>query len=418
MTDSTPPPVAPAPPDGRQPPPTRAAGVPPRLVDLIDVETLQAIQDGFSELAGVAASIRDEQGRLVTRPSGSSRFCELVGGPLHDNEACRVSNRAAAEAAAAAGGSAPVRYVCHASLTQFAAAIHLDGRILGTIVLGDVPERPLAAAEVLALARKYGIDETELLDAAAELRPVDEPQIRSAIAFLQLLANTITRLCWQQAVLRERIDELTLLAETSRLLSSTLDPDSVLDNIVKTMAEIMGVKACSLRLLSPAREELVIAAAYGLSPSYLDKGPVLVAENPNDRAALGGEIITVEDMRTDPHVRYGDAARREGLVSSLSVALVAKGEPLGTLHVYTAQPHTFAPEEIRLFRSVADQAAMTVSNAQLLEECVVARQQQRELAVAARVQERMLPARAPDIRGYDCYGVTVPSLAVGGDFHD
>jgi len=418
MTDSTPPPVAPTPSDGRQPPPTRAAGVPPRLVDLIDVETLQAIQDGFSELAGVAASIRDEQGRLATRPSGSSRFCELVGGPLHNNEACRISNRAAAEAAAAAGGSAPVRYVCHAGLMQFAAAIHLDGRVLGTIVLGDVPERPLAAEEVRNAAREYGIDEKELLDAAAELRPVDEPQIRSAIAFLQLLANTLTRLCWQQAVLRERIDELTLLAETSRLLSSTLDPDSVLDNIVKTMAEVMGVKACSLRLLSPAREELVIAAAYGLSPSYLDKGPVLVAENPNDQAALGGEIITVEDMRSDPHVRYGDAARREGLVSSLSVALVAKGEPLGTLHVYTAQPHTFTPEEIRLFRSVADQAAMTVSNAQLLEECVVARQQQRELAVAARVQERMLPARAPEIRGYDCYGVTVPSLAVGGDFHD
>jgi len=417
MTDPTPLPTAPTPPDIGQPPSVRAAAKAPRLVDLIDTETLQAIQEGFSRLTGVAVSIRDEQGRLVTDPSGSSRFCELVGGPLHDNEACRVSNRAAAKAAAE-GQSGPVRYVCHAGLTQFAAAIHLDGRILGTIVLGDVPEQRLGPEEVGNLARQYGIDENELAEAAAELEAVDEPQMRSAIAFLQLLANTLTRLCWQQALLSERIGELTLLSETSRLLSSTLDPDSVLDNIVKTMAEVMRVKACSLRLLGPDGEELVIEAAYGLSPSYLDKGPVLVAENPNDQAALGGQIITVADMRTDPQVRYGEAARREGLVSSLSVGLIAKGEPLGTLHVYTARPHTFSPEEIRLFRSVADQAAMTVRNAQLLEECVISRQQQRELEVAARVQERMLPARAPDIAGYDCYGITVPSLAVGGDFHD
>jgi len=143
-----------------------------------------------------------------------------------------------------------------------------------------------------------------------------------------------------------------------------------------------------------------------------------VAENPNDRAALGGEVVTIPDMRNDPHVRYGDAARLEGLVSSVSVGLLAKGQALGTLHIYTSQPHTFTPEEIRLFRSVADQAALTVRNAQLLDEGVRSKQQQRELEVAAKVQNRLLPAQAPTIEGYDCFGVTVASLAVGGDFHD
>ena len=419
MTDPTPLPKGPTPPAGGDPlPVARTAGQPPRLLDLIDRETLQAIQDGFSRLAGMATSIRDEQGRLVTEPSCSHRFCRLLGGPLHDNEACRISNYAAAAAAAAEGRSAPVKYICHAGLVQFAAAIHLDGRVLGTIVLGDVPEAALGAARIADLARTYGISEADLAAAAADLQPIPEAQMRSAIAFLQLLANTLTRLCYQQALLRERIDELTLLSETSRLLSSTLDPDAALDNIVRTLAQVMQVKACSLRLLNPAGDELVIKAAYGLSRSYLDKGPVLVAENPTDQAALAGEILTVPDMRTDPHVRYGEAARREGLVSSLAVGLIAKGRPLGMLHIYTAEPHTFTPEEVRLFRSVADQAALTVHNAQLVEEVVSARQQKHELALAARVQTRLLPAKAPAIPGYDCCGITVPSLMVGGDFHD
>ena len=418
MTEPTPPPDAPVTTDGRAADSAQAARQPPRLVDLIDLGTLQAIQNGFSELAGMATSIRDEQGRLVTQPSGSSRFCDLVGGPLHDNEACRISNYAAAAAAASEGRSAPVRYVCHAGLMQFAAAIHIEGRVLGTIVLGDVPQRPLEPGEVAELARTYHLDEQELAKAAAELPPIDEKQMRSAIAFLQLLANTLARLCWQQAVLRERVDELTLLSETSHLLSSTLDPDAVLDNIVRTVVEIMRVKACSLRLLTPGGEELLIEAAHGLSRLYLDKGPVLVAENPNDQAALGGQIITIDDMRTHPHVRYAAAARQEGLVSSLSVGLIAKGKPLGTLHIYTAESHTFTPEEVRLFRSVADQAALTVHNARLVDEVVNTRQQRRELEVAAKVQKRLLPARAPVIDGYDCYGITVPSQMVGGDFHD
>jgi len=398
--------------------PSRPPAQPLRLVDLIDLETLQAIQDGFAQLAGMATSIRDEQGRLVTRPSCSNRFCELVGGSLHNNEACQLSNYAAASAAAKARSDAPTKYICHAGLIQFAATIRLEDRILGTIVLGDLPERRLRREEISPLARKYHVNEEKLAAAAAELRPRPEAEMRAAISFLRLLANTLTRLCYQQALLQERIEELTVLSETSRLLSSTLDPDAVLDNIVRTMAEVLQVTACSLRLLNETGDELVIKAAYGLSSSYLRKGPVLVAENVKDQAALRGEIIQIADMRTDPHVRYREEARREGLISSLAVGLIAKGKPLGTLHIYTGEPHTFSPEEIRLFRSVADQAALAVHNAHLVEEVVQARQQKRELEVAAAVQKRLLPARAPTIAGYDFYGITVPSLAVGGDLHD
>ncbi|MBM4020513.1 MAG: GAF domain-containing protein, partial [Planctomycetes bacterium] len=245
-----------------------------------------------------------------------------------------------------------------------------------------------------------------------------EPEMRAAVSFLQLLANTLTRLCYQQALLREHIEELTFLSETSRLLSSSLDPDAILGNIVRTMAQVMGVKACSLRLLADATGELVVKAAYGLSPEYLKKGPVIAAENPHDQAALRGQIIAIDDMQTDAQVRYPHEARREGLVSSLAVGLVAKGKPLGTLHIYTAEPHVFVPEEVRLFRSVADQAALTIHNAQLVEEVVAAGQQQRELAMAAAVQKRLLPAQAPQVPGYEFCGITVPSAQVGGDFHD
>ena len=406
------------PPGGGDP----AGGAPPRrkedlrLADLIALETLQAVQDGFAELTETATSIRDEKGRLVTRPSRSSRFCELIGGPTHENGACSISNYAAADAARTA--EEPVKYICHAGLVQFAAPIRVKDRLLGTIVLGDLPEKPMTRQDVASLATLHHVDEEELWRAAQELPVSRDESLRSAISFLQLLANTLARLCYQQVLLKDGIEELTLLSETTRLLSSTLEPDLVLNNIVRTMAEVMNVKACSLRLLNEAGDELVIKAAYGLSPAYLKKGPVIVAENPNDQRALAGEILTVPDMRTGAHVRYREEARREGLVSSLAVGLIAHGRALGTLHIYTDQPHTFSPEEVRLFRSIADQAAVTVHNARLVEELAQTRQQQRELALASQVQRRLLPARPPVWPGYDFYAVTVPSQEVGGDLHD
>ena len=242
--------------------------------------------------------------------------------------------------------------------------------------------------------------------------------MRAAIGFLQLLANTITDICYRSALLRERVEELTVLEETAGQLSSGFDLDTVLENIVRTMAEVMHVKACSLRLLDEAGKELVINATYGLSPDYLKKGPVLVGENVHDRQALAGEVVRIPDMAADPHVRYPAEARREGLVSSLGVGLSAGGRPLGILHVYTAAAHEFTGEEVRLFRSVAAQAAAAIANSKLLEEHVAKLQLEHELHLASDVQQRMLPKHAPRIPGLDIHAIAQSSRQVGGDFYD
>jgi len=64
------------------------------------------------------------------------------------------------------------------------------------------------------------------------------------------------------------------LYEISKSLNSSLMLSEVLKQAAKLTTEAMGVKACSLRLLDDAGKSLQLAAAYGLSDSYLNKGPV------------------------------------------------------------------------------------------------------------------------------------------------
>lgn len=46
------------------------------LTDLIDVESLQKIQDAFSDMSGIASMITDANGSIQTRPSRFTDFCQ------------------------------------------------------------------------------------------------------------------------------------------------------------------------------------------------------------------------------------------------------------------------------------------------------------------------------------------------------
>ena len=63
----------------------------PRMAELIDVSTLQQIQDWAARTANASILIRDAEGFPVTSPSMSCEFCILMGGEGHTNEECRRS---------------------------------------------------------------------------------------------------------------------------------------------------------------------------------------------------------------------------------------------------------------------------------------------------------------------------------------
>ena len=58
--------------------------------------------------------------------------------------------------------------------------------------------------------------------------------------------------------LQKRIRELSTLYEVSKLLTTTMELDQILKLIVKTTANTIGVKACSLRLLNEKSDDTTI----------------------------------------------------------------------------------------------------------------------------------------------------------------
>ncbi len=203
------------------------------------------------------------------------------------------------------------------------------------------------------------------------------------------------------------------------MLAGEFDLQTLLDEIVRLTATRLGAPFSALWLLDEATDRLVLRAVYGLPRSFLKNGPVFSGDSAF-RAVMnrGRHTVHVYDVRRDGEVAHGAAALAEGLGSMMAAPLFRRGRLLGSLAVYTSEPRRFTPEEHALLRIVANQAALAIELNRLHEERVRYREIERDLAAAAEVQARMLPARAPRLKGYRLSGWSHPWRYVGGDFYD
>jgi sigma-B regulation protein RsbU (phosphoserine phosphatase) len=372
------------------------AAPPMKLTEFLDLATLQDIQDSLAMVAQVKASILDVTGTPLTQTTVSERF----------------SNRSAAIVAAR-------KQKGDTNLDQpFAAPIIVNDTKIGTIVMEPAKAVPIKSSQITKLAKKLELPVEQVRAVIDAMNEEGMGQRTASVQFLYLLANALSRLCTQEMQLRQRIQELSALFNISTMLTGTRGLQQILDRITRAVAEAMRVKSCSLRLLDEHRDELVIKSVWGLSEEYLKKGPVTVGMSTVERSVLAGETVYIADMSNDDRVVYQEESKREGIVSSLVVGMLYKDRPIGVIRVYTAEVHEFSEFETKLLQSIASQAAVAIENARLQEEALEKDRLERQVQIAAEVQRRMMPARAPKFPGLDIAALYVPCFELGGDFYD
>jgi GAF domain-containing protein len=111
-----------------------------------------------------------------------------------------------------------------------------------------------------------------------------------------------------------------------------------------------------------------MAAACGLSASYVQKGEVEVAHSPIDQQVLNDkQPIGITEVSSAAGLQYPEEAQREGIRSLLILPLCAHDTPIGVLRLYSGQVRRFSAEEIAFATTVADLGAIAIENAKLHE---------------------------------------------------
>ncbi len=375
---------------------------PPRLslTDFMDIETLQEVQDSFTALTQFSTLFLDADGRPVTQPTDANRRLksDRVLDFLLTDDLPTLEN--------GSGG--------------YVAPIVVEGQVLGSITVAtskaDASAPTRVQLEKLAISLGVPAEEVDNLVQCAQREC--GPSKAASLQFLYLLANSIARLCYGDFQLRRRVDELAALYKLSTVLAGHRNLQHVLDTAVQAAAEVMKVKAVSIRLLDDAGRSLVARATYGLSPHYIHKGPIIADKSVVFRKSLAGEVVVVEDVTSDTRILYPQYARDEGLVSMLCTGMLYQGRAIGTIQVFTGEPRKFTRFEINLLRAISQLLSTAIQNAKLDGMRRDAERVQRQVRLAADVQKRMLPGDVPRLSGFDIAARYVPSAELGGDFYD
>ncbi|MES4785955.1 MAG: GAF sensor protein, partial [Nitrospiraceae bacterium] len=143
--------------------------------------------------------------------------------------------------------------------------------------------------------------------------------------------------------------------------------EDVMHLIVTMTAQMMNSKICSIMLLDQTSGELRIVATQSLSEQYRLKPNLKVGESISGRALQERRPIIVPDVTRERAYMYPDIARKEGLCSLLSVPMMIRDKAVGVINSYTSMPHSFTTEEVKLMQAIANQAAIAIEHATLME---------------------------------------------------
>jgi signal transduction histidine kinase len=195
---------------------------------------------------------------------------------------------------------------------------------------------------------------------------------------LSIQASKVIHNTWLYEQLRLKVMLFESLSSVSQTINSTLNLDEALRVITYEGCRLMHARMCSLMLLDETREWLDLRASYGAGEDYVNKPRLGSAESLIGVVVRRKKALQVTNVQSDTRYQNVELARREGLVSLLSVPLIFAGQSIGALNVYTSRAYNFSNEEIRILGALAELSAIAIEKARLYERIVDVEEQLRQ----------------------------------------
>jgi signal transduction histidine kinase/putative methionine-R-sulfoxide reductase with GAF domain len=161
--------------------------------------------------------------------------------------------------------------------------------------------------------------------------------------------------------------EINALLEISKAIASDLYLEDVLRLIVTVTANLMDSKICSLWILDEKDQKLKLKATQSISEEYLKERSLAMGEGVVGHVALRNQPMAILNVIKEPLYKEKELAKKEGLVSMLSVPMCIKDRVIGVINCYTSYPHSFSKSEEEMLTTVANQAAICIENSGLME---------------------------------------------------
>ena len=212
-----------------------------------------------------------------------------------------------------------------------------------------------------------------------------------------------------------QIDSLQKIQKAAQKISSILDLDELIDNIVNDVSRSFGLLETSVYLHDELNAEMVMAGVRGCTVH--DKGFRLKVgkEGMVGYVASTGQMRYAPDVRKDPYY----IACEDSTHSEVAIPLRVGERLVGVFTASHPDLDAFPRQQLRLLQALCDHIAVAVHNARRFQSERDQREaMSREADEARAIQQALLPKSSPFVPGFVISGHSIPARAVGGDWYD
>jgi len=169
--------------------------------------------------------------------------------------------------------------------------------------------------------------------------------------------------------LRERTREVEVLHRMSQSVSSTLDLEAVLKQIVDIVVEVTNADACLLYLLSEHRDELVLRASKTPHPKLIGRISVGFGEGITGWVAREKiRVVIPKQASEDPRFKFFHNLPEDRYQAFVSMPIETKREVVGVINVQHKRAKRYSKEALALLTTIANQVGGAIENARLYDD--------------------------------------------------
>ncbi|NWF49831.1 MAG: SpoIIE family protein phosphatase [Ignavibacteriaceae bacterium] len=208
-----------------------------------------------------------------------------------------------------------------------------------------------------------------------------------------------------------------VLLKFSKEIASLVGHEKILDSITDTFVSSLQSKKFGLMVRDEKKDSLILVRKVGFIRENIE--------------ITKSDIISVIDQKTimklNPVIDQNDFLTVFPIEGSLLideqiftvVPMVVKSKVIGLLLFGLKHSGSqFAGKDLDLLVGVANQAAVSIENARLYESEAHKLKIERDLDLARKIQQGLLPKCIPQMNGLDICGQMIPAMQVGGDYFD
>jgi sigma-B regulation protein RsbU (phosphoserine phosphatase) len=219
-------------------------------------------------------------------------------------------------------------------------------------------------------------------------------------------------------------------------ISEKFDPSQVLNFITSSVVKSTNADAGAIMLVDEVENTLKVEAVTGVFPppypvpdmvkvkiasmqNYFKSMPIKIGETILGEVAKTGKPIFIRDTLKDDRMKQNTQNDTLFVSSIIVLPLIVSKRIMGVIALLRRdRTKVFTETDYDHVKTFANYSSLTLDFLFTYLELIEKREMERELGIAAEIQQKLLPRKLPELKTASIGAFSIPAKGVSGDYYD